>query len=81
VTAVVTVTNQSGQIIPGAIVQAQWSGVVSKTAAVRSARTGRASFASPATKTPGCFTLTVTGISAAGLAFDAATLPFAEVCS
>jgi PKD repeat protein len=79
--AVVTVTNQSGQIIPGAVVQALWSGAVSKAAAARAAKTGRASFASPASKTPGCFTLTVTGISAAGLAFDAATLPSAEVCS
>lgn len=79
--AVVTVTNQSGQIIPGAVVQALWSGAVSKAAAARAAKTGRASFSSPASKTPGCFTLTVTGISAAGLAFDAATLPSAEVCS
>jgi PKD repeat protein len=78
--AVVTVTDQSGQIIPGAMVQAQWSGVVSKMASARAARTGRASFASPTTKTSGCFTLTVTSISAAGLTFDAATLPRAEVC-
>ena len=79
--AVVTVTNQSGQVIPGAVVQALWSGAVSKTAVARAAKTGRASFASPASKTPGCFTLTVTGISTAGLAFDDTTLPSAEVCS
>ena len=54
---------------------------MSKTAVARAAKTGRASFASPASKTPGCFTLTVTGISTAGLAFDDTTLPSAEVCS
>lgn len=79
-TATVTVLNENGRPIRGARVFASWGGAVTKTVSRKSAATGAARFASPASREGGCFTLTVTSITATGLAFDNVTLPTAEIC-
>lgn len=79
-TAVVTVVNQSGQPVAGASVAASWSGVVSRSSTGTTAGTGRVTFTSPATRTRGCYTLTVTRITLAGYTFNQSPLPTAQIC-
>jgi PKD repeat protein len=76
----IVVVNQLGQVMRGAVVSAVWSGVVSKTSALRSSRYGKTTFTSPATKVAGCYTLTVTGISLAGYTVDQGSLRSTEIC-
>lgn len=78
--AAITVVNQAGQVMRGAIVSAVWTGVVNRSSALRSNRYGRTNFTSPTTKTAGCYTLTVTNIQLAGYTVDAAALPTQEIC-
>lgn len=77
----VVVTGQNGQLIAGAKVQASWSGAVAKSALRKSSRSGSASIASPASKAGGCFTITITGVSAPGFSPVSAALPTAQICS
>ena len=53
---------------------------MSKTAALRSSRIGKATFTSPATKIAGCYTLTITNISLPGYTVDAGSLRSTEIC-
>ena len=76
----IVVVNQSGQVMRGAVVSAVWGGVVSKTAALRSSRIGKATFTSPATRIAGCYTLTITNISLPGYTVDAGSLRSTEIC-
>ena len=76
----IVVVNQSGQVMRGAVVSAVWGGVVSKTAALRSSRIGKATFTSPATTIAGCYTLTITNISLPGYTVDAGSLRSTEIC-
>lgn len=78
--AAIVVVNEQGQVMRGAVVSAVWSGIVSKTAALRSNRVGRTTFTSPATTSLGCYTLTVTNIQLAGYSVDTAALPIREIC-
>lgn len=78
--AAVVVVNEMGEVMRGAVVSAVWSGVVSKSSALRSSRLGKATFTSPVTKSLGCYTLTVTNIQVAGYAVDTAALPTREIC-
>jgi PKD repeat protein len=77
----IVVVNQMGQVMRGAVVSAVWSGVVSKTAALRSGRTGKATFTSPSSRTPGCYSLTITGITLTGYSVDPGSLRTTEICS
>ena len=79
-TAAVTVLNESGRPIRGAKVMASWGGAVSKSLSRKSAASGTASFASPVSSQGGCFTLTVTSITATGQTFSNVNLPSAEIC-
>jgi len=78
--ALVNVTGPNGEVIRGAKVQVTWGGVVSKVLTKKAAASGTANFLSPASKTAGCFTLTVTGIAAAGYSFGSTALPSAQLC-
>jgi PKD repeat protein len=70
-TAVVTVRDSNGNVIPGATVNGSWSGVVSGSASVLSGSTGGASFTSPQTRSAGTFVFTVTSVTLAGYPYDA----------
>ena len=72
--------DQLGRVKGRAVVFATWSGVVSRSAARRSNRYGVASLLSPGAATPGCYTLTVTGITLPGYSFDQSALPTKEIC-
>lgn len=76
----IVVVNQLGQVMRGAVVSAVWSGVVSKSAALRSSRFGKTTFTSPATKIAGCYNLTITGISLAGYTVDQNSLRTTQIC-
>ena len=78
--AQVTVNGPNGQLVRGAKVVAAWSGVVNKSVARKSSKAGMASFSSPASKAGGCFSLTVTGVTAPGLSLGNVSLPTAQVC-
>lgn len=78
--AAIVVVNEQGKVMRNAVVSAVWSGVVRKSAALRSNRAGKTTFTSPATKALGCYTLTVTNIKLAGYAVDTAALPRREIC-
>ena len=74
------VINNAGQTVTGAVVSVSWSGVVSKAAAAKSARSGKTAFTSPYAKGSGCYILTVTNISMAGYSFDSSNLPTTQIC-
>jgi PKD repeat protein len=80
-TAAITVVNQNGQPIRGAKVTASWSGAVSRSASRSTSVTGKANFASPPSTAGGCFTLTITGITAPGYSFSKTALPSGQICS
>lgn len=67
--AVVTVRDGNGSVVPGAAVSGTWSGIVSGSASVLSGSTGSASFTSPQTRASGTFVFTVTGVTLAGYSY------------
>ncbi len=79
-TGIVTVVNQSGQVVPGATVAATWSGIVSRSSSGTTASTGKVSFTSPSTRSSGCFKLTVTKITIAGYTFSQSPLLSNQIC-
>lgn len=70
--AKVTVRDSSGQAIPGATVSGAWSGIVTGARTAVTDASGVATVTSPQTKKSGTFKWSVTGVSAAGYAYDAA---------
>jgi PKD repeat protein len=72
--ASVTVRDGSGNPVPGAQVSGTWSGVVSGNASVTTNSSGVADFRSASVKatTGSTFIFTVTGVTLAGYAYDAA---------
>jgi len=74
------VVNDLGQVMKGAIVTASWSGVVSSAVTRKANRLGKASIASPATKTVGCYALTIIDISVAGYTVNPAALQTTQIC-
>lgn len=71
-TATVTVRNQSGDLVSGATVTGQWSGLTSGTTSKSTSRKGTAALTSSRTKSTGTFIFTVTGITIAGSAYNSA---------
>jgi PKD repeat protein len=71
--AVVTVREGNGNVVPGATVSGSWSGVVSASASVLTGSNGSAAFTSPQTRAAGTFVFTVTGVALAGYAYTPAT--------
>ncbi len=71
-TATVTVRNQSGDLVSGATVTGQWSGLTSGTTSKSTSRKGTAALTSSRTKSTGTFIFTVTGITIAGSAYNPA---------
>ncbi|MES2047005.1 MAG: PKD domain-containing protein [Pseudomonadota bacterium] len=69
--AKVTVKDSTGKLIPGASVTGAWSGIVSGSNTVLTDASGVATSKSSPSKKPGTFKYTITGISAAGYAYDA----------
>jgi PKD repeat protein len=69
-TAVVTITDISGNPISGATVTAAWSGLVSATISGITDNAGAISFTSPSASSSGTFTFTVTNVSAAGCTYN-----------
>lgn len=79
--ATVTVINQLGQPVPGAVVTANWSGIVSSSLTATTNTSGTALFTSPTTKKTGCYIFTVTNITLAGYTFDSSKTPTtAQIC-
>jgi PKD repeat protein len=70
--AVVSVRDGSGNVVPGAAVSGSWSGIVSGSASVLSGSSGSASFTSPQTRASGTFVFTVTGVTLAGYSYTPA---------
>jgi PKD repeat protein len=71
-TALVTVRDGNGNIVPGATVTGTWSGVVSGSGALVTGTTGQVAFRSArlSASTGAVFTFTVTGITYAGHSYD-----------
>ena len=65
-TATVTVRDQSGDLVSGAIVTGQWSGLTRGTVSKSTSRRGNAGFTSARTKSTGTFIFTTTGITISG---------------
>ena len=78
--AVVTVVNQNGVPVKGAKVYATWNGIVSKSVAPNTKRTGSVTLTSPKTLASGCFNLTINNITAKAYTFNAASYRTAQVC-
>jgi len=76
----IEVVDDMGQVIRGAVITANWTGVVSAAASKRSSRIGKAMFTSPATKVAGCYTFTVTNISLPGYTVDPSSLTSKQIC-
>jgi len=70
--AAVTVRDANGNVLPGATVTGQWSGVVSRRLSAVSGSNGVASLESPRTRSSGTFVFTVTGISLSGYGYQPA---------
>ncbi len=72
--ASVTVSDNNGNLVPGATVSGSWSGVVSGTASALTSSTGKADFRSSRLKAPAgsAFTFMVTGISLSGYTYNPA---------
>jgi uncharacterized repeat protein (TIGR02543 family) len=70
--AVVSVRDNQGKPVAGARVRGAWSGLVAGSLAGTTAADGKAIFNSNKTKKKGTITFTVTGLSAAGYAYDPA---------
>lgn len=71
--ATIAVVNASGQAVSGATVTGNWSGIVSGTASRTTSSSGTVTLTSASTKNTGTLTFTVTGITAAGYAYDPTT--------
>lgn len=71
-TAVVTVRDNAGRVVPGATVSGTWSGLVTGSASVVTGSTGNATFNSATTRSRGTFIFTVTGITLAGYTYTPA---------
>jgi hypothetical protein len=67
----VVVKDGAGRVIPGATVTGAWSGVVNTVRTAVTTSAGVATSNSPVTTVAGTYKYTVTGISAAGFAYDA----------
>ncbi|MES2018419.1 MAG: PKD domain-containing protein [Pseudomonadota bacterium] len=67
----VTVRDSAGNLVPGVTVQGSWSGVVSGAKSALTNAAGVATTDSAATKKSGSFKYTITGMTAAGYAYDA----------
>jgi PKD repeat protein len=76
---VVVVVNQLGKVMTGAVVNASWSGVVSTASSLRTKK-GKVTFNSPSSTNPGCFALTVTGITLAGYSYYPGASPSSQIC-
>lgn len=70
--AVVTVRDGNGNLLPGATVSGAWSGVVSGSASATTGSSGTASTNSPQTRSSGVFSFTVSSISLAGYVYTPA---------
>jgi PKD repeat protein len=71
-TAVVSVRDGNGNVVPGATVSGTWSGIVSAAGNVLTGSNGEASFSSPQTRNTGTFVFTVTAVTLAGYTYNAA---------
>ncbi len=71
--ATVTVRDNSGNLLPGAIVSGTWSGAVSGSATATANPSGDASFRSKRVRVPAgsLYTFTVTGITLSGYTYNA----------
>ena len=78
--ALVSVVDQTGKPVKGAKVYATWNGIVSKSVAVATKKTGLVTMTSPKTTAAGCINLTISNIVAKGLTFNAASYRTAQVC-
>jgi hypothetical protein len=78
--ATVTVVNQSSKPLSGAIVNAAWNGLVSKSVSAKTNTYGKVTITSPKTKASGCFNVTVNNITASGYPYNGATTRTAQVC-
>jgi PKD repeat protein len=73
-TALVSVRDSNGNLIPGATVTGTWSGIVAGNGSALSGSNGAASFTSPQTRAAaGTFIFTVTGVTLAGYAYAPST--------
>jgi PKD repeat protein len=72
--ATVTLRDSNGNLVPGATVNGNWSGVVGGSASALTGTTGAAAIRSPRVKAAAgsVFTFTVTGVSLSGYTYDAA---------
>jgi PKD repeat protein len=71
-TAVVSVRDGSGNVVPGATVTGAWSGIVAGSGSALAASNGAATFTSPQTRALGTFVFTVTGVTLAGYSYTPA---------
>jgi hypothetical protein len=71
--AAVTVRDAGGQVVTGATITGNWSGLVSGAASAVSASNGVATMSSPNSKSSGTFVFTVTGVTLAGFSYQPAT--------
>lgn len=67
--AVVSVADESGSPVQGAVISATWSGIVSGSASGTSDSSGSVTLTSPKTRESGTITLTVDGISGTGFTY------------
>ncbi len=70
--AVVTIKNNSGVVVSGAVVTGSWSGLTTGTASVTTTSTGLATFTSALKLGPGNFVFTVTNVVKSGTTYNAA---------
>jgi len=71
-TAAVTIRNADGNVVPGAAVTGQWSGLATGTTTITSGTNGIATFTSTTSNRTGTFVFAVTGVTKSGHAYDAA---------
>ncbi len=71
VTAIVTVKNSNGNVVPNATVSGSWSGVVSGSTSSYTDRRGQAAFGSSRINSQGTEFFTVTGITVSGGTYNA----------
>jgi PKD repeat protein len=77
--AVVVVANQLGQTMNGAIVNVTWSGVVSGSSTLKTSY-GKATFNSPATRSQGCYIITINSITLTGYTYLPGSLTTQQIC-
>lgn len=80
-TGVIQVVDHTGKPLPSAKVNATWSGAVSRNFSGKTNRAGTLTIKSPSSRSPGCFTLTITNIMLTGYTFSQSPLPSTQKCS